>query len=265
MVAVMAPLLVVAGVLGLVVGSFLNVVIHRVPRDESVVRPGSRCPRCLAPIRPWHNIPVLSWLALRGRCAHCRQPISPRYPLVEIITALLFIAVTARFRLTPALPAYLYLAAVSVALAAIDFDVRRLPNSIVLPSYAVGALLLLPASAAGAGWWAGGRGLLAMLALLAGYFALAFARPGGMGLGDVKLAGLLGLYLGWLGWSSVLVGTFAAFALGGLVGAALLATGRAGRKTAIPFGPWMLAGAMLALFVAGPVAAWYSSLLNPVA
>jgi leader peptidase (prepilin peptidase)/N-methyltransferase len=249
------------------VGSFVNVVVHRVPRNESLLRPGSRCPTCGTAIRPWHNVPVLGWLWLRGRCAHCRQPISARYPLVEAATAMLFVAVGARFGLSPALPAYLYLAAVAVALALIDVDVRRLPDAIVLPSYAVGALLLLGASIglAHAGWWPAGRGLLAMAALFAGYFALAWAYPGGMGFGDVKLAGLLGLFLGWLGWSPVLVGTFAAFALGGLVGAALLVTRRADGKTAIPFGPYMLAGALLALFVAQPVADWYLSLLTPTA
>lgn len=258
----MTPLIAAAGVLGLVVGSFLNVVIHRVPRNESLLRPGSRCPHCEVAIRPWHNVPVVGWLALRGRCAHCGHRVSPRYPLVEAGTALLFMATAARFGLTAELPAYLYLAAITVALAVIDLDVHRLPNSIVLPSYVVAALLLLPAVAADRDWSSAGRGLLAMAALWSFYFALAWLYPGGMGFGDVKLAGLLGLYLGWLGWSSVVVGTFAGFVLGGLVGALLLLTRRAGRKTAIAFGPYMLAGAMLALFAAHPIADWYGSLLT---
>ncbi|WP_449063128.1 prepilin peptidase [Planomonospora algeriensis] len=258
-----ALMLALAGLLGLVIGSFLNVVIHRVPRAESLVRPGSHCPNCRAEIRPWQNVPVLSWLALRGRCAGCREPISVRYPLVELATAVLFAAVTARFGPVPELPAYLYLTAVAVALTMIDIDVQRLPDAIVKPSYAVGALLLLPAVLTGAGWTPALRGLAAMAALYAFYFALAWIYPGGMGFGDVKLAGLLGLYLGWLGWSAVIVGTFAAFLLGGLAGGVLLATGKAGRKTAVPFGPAMLAGALLALFAAGPVAAWYAGLLLP--
>jgi len=258
----LTPLIAAAGVLGLVVGSFLNVVIHRVPRNESLLRPGSRCPHCEVAIRPWHNVPVVGWLALRGRCAHCGHRVSPRYPLVEAGTALLFMATAARFGLTAELPAYLYLAAITVALAVIDLDVHRLPNSIVLPSYVVAALLLLPAVAADRDWSSAGRGLLAMAALWSFYFALAWLYPGGMGFGDVKLAGLLGLYLGWLGWSSVVVGTFAGFMLGGLVGALLLLTRRAGRKTAIAFGPYMLAGAMLALFAAHPIADWYGSLLT---
>jgi leader peptidase (prepilin peptidase)/N-methyltransferase len=114
-------------------------------------------------------------------------------------------------------------------------------------------------------WWSAVRGLVAMAALWSFYFALAFLYPGGMGFGDVKLAGLLGLYLGWLGWSSVLVGTFTGFLTGGLAGAVLLATRRADRRTAIPFGPAMLAGALFAIFLARPVAAWYTSLLTPSA
>jgi len=260
----MTALLVVAGVLGLAVGSFLNAVIYRVPRDESMLRP-SHCTRCRAAIEPWRNVPVLSWLILRGRCAHCRQAISPRYPLVEVVTCVLFVAVTARFGLTLVLAAYLYLAAVAVALAVIDLQVRRLPDAIVLPSYLVGALLIVPAGAARADWGSAGRGLLAMAALATFYLAIALLYPGGMGFGDVKLAGLLGLYLGWLGWSSVWVGTFTGFLLGGLVGSALLLTRRATRKTAIPFGPFMLAGAMLALFIASPVTTWYGSLFRSTA
>jgi leader peptidase (prepilin peptidase)/N-methyltransferase len=253
----MTPLLVLTGVLGLAVGSFLNVVIHRVPRGESVLRPGSHCPHCGAAVRPWQNVPVLSWLLLRGRCAGCRAGISARYPLVELATAALFVAVTARFGPAPELPAYLYLAAVSLALALIDLDVRRLPNAIVLPSYAIGAVLLLGAAAAGGDWRAAIRGLVAMALLFALYLAIASGYRGGMGLGDVKLAGVLGLYLGWLGWSSVLVGAFAGFLLGGLVGVALLVTRRAGRRTALPFGPFMLTGALVAVFLADPIASWY--------
>jgi leader peptidase (prepilin peptidase)/N-methyltransferase len=261
----MTPLLALAACLGLAVGSFLNVVIHRVPRGESVLRPASRCPQCETAIKPWHNVPVLSWLVLRGRCAYCGHTIGARYPLVELATAALFVAVTAKFGLTPTLPAYLYLAAIAVALAMIDLDVYRLPDAIVLPSYVVGPLLLAPAVVAGGDWRSAARGLIAMAALWLCYFAIALLYPGGMGFGDVKLAGLLGLYLGWLGWSSVVVGAFAGFLLGGLAGVALLLTRRAGRKSAIPFGPAMLAGAMLAVFLAAPIATWYRSLLIPTA
>src|SRR4051812_38015053 len=191
-------LLFIVGLLGLAMGSFLNVVIYRVPRGESPVRPASHCPNCGAAVRNRHNVPVLGWLLLRGRCADCAAPIGVRYPLVEAGTAALFVAVAARFGLSWQLPAYLYLAAVAIALAAIDLDVLRLPDAIVLPSYAVALILLVPAMIAEHSWGAGLRGLLAAAALYAFYFALAVLHPG-MGFGDVKLSLLLGLYLGWLG------------------------------------------------------------------
>ena len=248
--------------LGLAVGSFLNVVIHRVPRDESLVAPGSHCPHCGNPVRHRHNVPVFGWLLLRGRCADCHTPISARYPLVEAGTAALFVAVAARFGWSWELPAYLYLAAIAVALAAIDLDVMRLPDTIVLPSYAVTVVLLAPAVLAGHSWATAVRALLAAALLYAVYRILA-ALPRGMGGGDVKLAPLLGLYLGWLGWSSVAVGVFTGFLLGGVVGVALMALRLATRKSRIPFGPYMLAGSFLAVFAAAPIADWYTGLLVP--
>ncbi|WP_432978020.1 prepilin peptidase [Dactylosporangium sp. CA-233914] len=262
----MAFVLVVVGVLGLAVGSFLNVVIHRVPRGESLLRPASHCPQCTNPVRPWHNVPVLGWLVLRGRCADCAAPIGIRYPLVELGTAVLFVAVAARVGRSGSwlyLPAWLYLAAIAVALALIDLDVLRLPNAIVLPAYVVAPLLFLPAVVAGHDWAAAGRALLAMAGLYALYFALAVVYPGGMGFGDVKLAGVLGLYLGSLGWSSVAVGTLGAFVIGAAAGLTLIALRRARRGTALPFGPSMLAGALLALFAAAPITDWYTNLLVP--
>lgn len=239
-------LVVLAGVLGLAVGSFLNVVIWRVPRGESVVRPPSACPACGHPIRPWDNVPVASWLVLRGKCRDCAAPISARYPLVEAATCVVFAAVAAWQGVNGALPAWLYLAAVSIALAMIDLDTRRLPDAIVLPSYAVAAALLvlgvlLPGGSAQ--WSDLLRGLAGGLVLFAVYVLLAVVKPGGMGMGDVKLSGLLGLYLGTIGWGAVVVGWFAAFLLGGLFSVVLLALRRAGRSSRIPFGPWMLAGA----------------------
>jgi leader peptidase (prepilin peptidase) / N-methyltransferase len=258
----MTFLLVVAGALGLAVGSFLNVVIHRVPRELSVVRPPSSCPKCEMQLRPWHNVPVVSWLVLRGRCAGCGLPISVRYPLVEALTAVLFVAVTARFGLTPALPAYLYLAAVAVALAMIDLDVQRLPDRIVLPSYVVGAALLLIAAVCTGSWGDALRAVVGMAALYALYFAIWWCVPKGMGFGDVKTAGLLGLYLGWVSWAALAVGAFAGFLLGGLSATGVLLARRGGRKTAVPYGPHLLAGALVALFVAAPVGHWYVSLIG---
>jgi leader peptidase (prepilin peptidase)/N-methyltransferase len=255
----MIALLVIIGVLGLAIGSFLNVVIYRVPRGDSVARPASRCPQCGAAIRARHNVPVLGWLLLRGRCADCGTSISARYPLVEAATGVLFAALAWRFGGALALPAFLYLAAVAVALAMIDIDVRRLPNRIVLPSYVIGGVLLAGAGAAQHDARPILRGVVAMVALFAFYYALAVAYPGGMGFGDVKLAGLLGLYLGFLGWGWVVVGTFTGFLLGALVGVGLMLARRAGRRTALPFGPYMLAGALLAVFVAAPVVHWYAA------
>ncbi len=256
----MAALIALVAVLGLAIGSFLNVVIHRVPRGESLITPGSHCPSCAAAIKTRHNVPVLSWLILRGRCASCSAPISARYPLVEAATAALFVAVTLRFGLSAELPAYLYLAAITVALAAIDLDVYRLPNAIVLPSYVVAVALLAPVCVVDGTVWPAARALTSMAVLWLFFFAIRWVYPRGMGFGDVKLAGLIGLYLGWLGWGSVAVGTFAAFLLGSLVGVALMAVRRTRRAAAIPFGPAMLAGAMLALFVSAPVVDWYGAL-----
>jgi leader peptidase (prepilin peptidase)/N-methyltransferase len=257
--------LVLVGLLGLAVGSFLNVVIHRVPRDESLVSPGSHCPSCDAPIRPWHNIPVLGWLTLRGRCASCGASISARYTLVEVGTAALFVLVTVRLEAlgqTAALPAFLYFGAMGLALALIDLDTRRLPNRIVLPSYPVLGLLLVAAAWWQWDWWALVRAAIGGAVLYAFFFAIVFVYPAGMGFGDVKLAGLAGALLAWLSWGSLVIGAFAGFLLGAIVGTVLIGLRKGGRKTAVPFGPFMVAGALLAVFVAAPVADWYTGLLS---
>ena len=254
--------LLTSGLLGLLIGSFLNVVVWRVPRGESVVTPPSACPGCGHGIRTFDNVPILSWLLLRGRCRDCGARISPRYPLVELGTAALFGLTAWRLGAVWELPAYLYFAAIAVALTLIDIDVRRLPNAIVLPSYGVAAVLLLVPAVVDGSWDAYLRALVGGAILFTGYFALAFAYPAGMGFGDVKLAGVLGIYLGWLGWGELAVGAFLGFLLGGLWGAALLIAKRAGRKSAIPFGPFMLAGALLAVFVGGALARGYVDLMG---
>lgn len=248
------------GVLGVAVGSFLNVVIWRVPRGESVVSPPSSCPRCGSGIRPRDNVPVLSWLMLRGRCRACAAPISRRYPLVEASTGVLFAAVGAWLGPVWHLPAFLYLVAISVALTLIDIDVKRLPNAIVLPSYFVGAVLL-----GGAAFLAGDqqaivRALIGMVLMYVGYFAICFAYPAGMGFGDVKLAGVIGLYLAFLGWKELATGAFLAFLVGGVVGIAIMARG--GRKVKIPFGPYMVAGAWLGVLIGPTIADWYLRVSN---
>jgi leader peptidase (prepilin peptidase) / N-methyltransferase len=246
-----------AGGLGLLIGSFLNVVIVRVPAGGSVVRPRSACVTCGEPIAQRDNVPVLSWLLLRGRSRCCNEPISARYPLVELATGVAFAVVTAWSGLSWRLPALLYLVAISIALTMIDLQLRRLPNAITLPSYPVGAALL---ALAAFGEGEPGRLIRAAIcggALYAFYFVLMVANPRGMGFGDVKLAGVLGLYLGWFGWQYAVVGGFLAFLVGGVIGIGLMILGRAGRKTQIPFGPYMMLGAWLALAFASPLSTWY--------
>ena len=267
------------GVFGSLIGSFLNVVIFRVPAGRSIVSPPSACASCGARVRPRDNLPVLSWLVLRGKCRDCRAPISARYPLVELGTALFFAAVawfvlsrvategggTAQIVATIlTMVAFLYFAAISVALALIDLDTHRLPNSIVLPAYPVaGVLLTAAALTAGAP-----ERLLTMavggLSLFAAYFAMASLYRGGMGFGDVKLAGVIGLFLGWLGWGPLAVGAFGAFLLGGLFSLMLVMTRRATGRTAIPFGPWMIVGAWVGIFAGEQIASAYLALFGLV-
>lgn len=271
-------LTVFGGGFGLLIGSFLNVVVYRVPNGLSIVSPPSACPGCQTEIKAYDNVPVLSWLALRGKCRTCRKPISKRYPLVEITTAVFFVVAAIRFLpgalLTEApaqmvahlltLVAFLYLASISVALGLIDVDVHRLPDAIVLPAYAVGAALLGTASAVTGDWAALGRAAAGLAILGLFYFIVWFVYPAGMGFGDVKLAGALGLFLGWLGWGPLAVGAFSAFLLGGLISIALIALKRIGRKGGIPFGPWMLAGAWIGIFVGPAVWHGYLTLLGLV-
>ncbi|PZS29408.1 MAG: prepilin peptidase [Pseudonocardiales bacterium] len=244
-------------VLGLVIGSFLNVVIWRVPRDESVIRPPSRCPGCGEPVAPRDNLPVLSWLLLRGRCRHCAMPISSRYPLVEIGTAMLFGLMAARFGFDPALPAFLYLSAVGLALAVIDLDHKRLPFALTIPSYPVALVLLTGAALAAGHPDRLIRMLAGMLSLFAFYFVLNLVNPRGMGFGDVMLSGILGVYLGFLGWGPLLVGAFLGFLFGALGGLLFIALGRGSRKSHIPFGPYMLTGTLVAILAGRALAGAY--------
>ena len=256
-----AAIVPLAFVFGALIGSFLNVVVWRVPQGLSIVRPGSACPSCGHEIAWYDNIPIVSWLVLRGRCRSCGARISVRYPLVEAGTGAAFALVTAAAYLGAfpfaVLPAVLYWAAIGIALTLIDLDHHRLPNAIVLPSYPVTAMLLLLASVLTGDYGRLLSALIGGVALYALYWVLAVGYPGGMGFGDVKLAGALGMLLGWLGWASLIVGGFAAFLLGGLVGVALMVGRRATRKSRIPFGPFMIAGAAVGVFAGGAIADVY--------
>lgn len=249
--------IVVAAALGLTVGSFLNVVAYRVPRKLSIVRPRSACPACSATIAAWDNVPLVSWLVLRGRCRSCKAPIPWRYPAVEALTAACFVGVTLRLGLVAALPAYLVFAAAMVVVAAIDVEHSIIPRRVVYATLAIGAPLLVIASAAGhVGWplaWAAIGGAGAFLAL----FAVHLVQPAGMGFGDVRLAGLIGAFLGWLGLWRVATGLFLGFLLGAVVGIALMVAGRAGRRTRIPFGPFLAAGAMASVLWGQALSGWW--------
>jgi leader peptidase (prepilin peptidase)/N-methyltransferase len=245
------------GILGLLVGSFLNVVIHRVPAGLSVLRPGSSCPACGASVRPYDNVPVLSWLLLRGRCRDCAAPISARYPAVELVTGLLFALVGARFAGSAYLVAALVLVAGGVALFMIDLDLQRLPFAITgaMAALVTGALvvdgLLRPDGSAGSGSPSGGWSVAVLsagiwAAVYGGVWLVTAGR--GMGLGDVALAPVLGLALGWLGWGPGLTGLLAGFVLGAVIGLLLMLVGRAGRRSRVPHGPFMLSGAALGMF-----------------
>jgi leader peptidase (prepilin peptidase) / N-methyltransferase len=265
----------VLGVFGSAIGSFLNVVAYRVPAGRSVVSPSSACGKCGHAIRWYDNIPVLSWFLLRGRCRDCSARISARYPLVEAGTAVFFGLVTWHFLpglvaadSAPAiaaaileLAAFLYLATISVVLAIIDLDVRRLPNVIVLPAYVVAAAAFTTVAALDNRW---DQLLVAGLGLgIAGVVFLlpAFIRPGSMGMGDVKLAGVLGAFLGWLGWNAWATGFIVAFIAGGIFGLVLIALKR-GRKAKVPFGPWLLGGAWVGIFVGDIVVTAYLGLFG---
>ena len=240
----------IAAIAGLVAGSFFNVVIARLPRHESLVRPGSRCPHCGHPVRPYDNVPVGSWVLLRGRCRDCGEPISVRYPAVELLTAALFAAVVIDTGANEHVWLGLALVSVLVPVALIDLDHRIIPNAILLPG-AVAAIAIVAATDPDkltehliAGAAAAGFLLVAVL-----------AYPRGMGMGDVKLAGVLGLYLG----RSVGPARLVALLSGTIVGAVIIARKGAaeGRKTAVPFGPFLALGGLVGLFFGPDIVDWY--------
>jgi len=248
--------------LGLLVGSFLNVLVYRLPRGLSVSTPPSACVKCGHPVRFYDNVPVVSWLLLAGRCRDCSAPIGWRYPAVEAGTGFLFAMIGWRYAVSPLLVALLFVAATGVALALIDLEHQRLPFRITVPATAVTVFLL------GAEAVADGTAPIAVAAVSAGIWLAVYGgvwlvtSGRGMGLGDVALAPLLGLVLGWLGWGASLVGLAGGFVIGATVGVALLAARRAGRRSRVPHGPFMLAGAALGLFAGHPLWEAYLGLVG---
>ncbi|MGI9610050.1 MAG: prepilin peptidase [Acidimicrobiia bacterium] len=246
-----------AALLGLVFGSFINVVAHRVPADKSIVSPPSSCPVCHHPIRHRDNIPVLSWLLLRGRCRDCGEPISVRYPVVELVTAALFGAAVGVIGIEPVLPAYLWFVGVGVTLILTDIDVHRIPNRILYPGTIVGAVLLLGGAVVDgdlASFWRGAAGAAVYFAL---FLVLALIARGGFGMGDVKLAFLLGLFLTYQSWGVLGSGVALGVAIGGVFAIFLLVARKASRKAKFAFGPAMILGAFAAIAFGQELADWY--------
>lgn len=251
-------LLTVAGVFGAVWGSFLNVVIGRVPQRESLMT-RSHCPKCGHQIRNRDNIPVLGWLGLRGKCRDCALPISPRYPLVEAGTAAFFMAITywlgePSWLLVP----LLVFACVSIALALIDVDTLTLPNAIVGPSTVALVALMTAVGFLDGELASVGRGLLAGAAMTALYGVMWFVSAGRwIGFGDVKMAFMIGVMAGYFSWSSAVVAVAAGWFLGGLVAAIALLSGRVKKGAHLPFGPFLLIGAWVGVFFGRDIANWY--------
>ncbi len=253
---------VLLGIFGLLVGSFANVVIYRVPEGRSIVKPPSGCPWCGSHVRPLDNIPVISWLLLRGHCRTCQKPISPRYPLIEGLVGLIFAAIGLRFGISWTGVAEAALAGGLVALAFIDLDHMLLPKKVVYSTLTIVAVVLLAGTVAGGQWH---RLLVAVITAVvawAVFFAINFVSPNALGFGDVRLALLIGFGLGWLGGAYALLGFLIASVLGSIVGIALIAMGKAGRRTKIPFGTFLAAGAVLSALAGGPVVNWYLGLVH---
>jgi leader peptidase (prepilin peptidase)/N-methyltransferase len=247
---------VIFSLFGLVLGSFLSVVVYRLPRRESIVAPRSACPHCGATLKARDNVPLLSYVALRGRCRSCRAPISPRYPLLELATGLLFAGAALRFEsaYTAGVMAVLFM--VLEAVAVIDLEHQIVPNRILYPSLIAFVILVAAGAAIGDDMELGTAGI-GFLAFGGGLLLVALVSPGGMGMGDVKLAALIGLVLGALGLRYVMVAAAVAILAGGLGAIALMAITGASRKAKIPFGPYLAAGAVVAAFLAPSIASWY--------
>lgn len=253
---VLAPL--TAFVLGLFIGSFLNVCIHRIPLGESIVFPASRCPKCRNKIKPWDNIPVVSYLILRGRCRHCRESISLRYPAVELLSGLLAVVMLYRFGLTASFPIYYFWACVLLVITFIDFDYQIIPDSLSIGGIIVGLALV---------WWMPltyrdaliglGLGAGLLIVVIYGYYFLTGRQ--GMGGGDVKLLGMIGVFTGWQG---VLFTIFMGSLIGTMVGIPWALVQKKNMQAAIPFGPFLALGALVYILWGDLFINWYFGILR---
>lgn len=250
---------------GLIVGSFLNVCIYRIPRGTSIVSPSSACPACRSPIRPWDNIPLLSFLILRGRCRHCGAKISPRYPLVEFSNGVLYWAVFTLFGIGWHLPFLFAFVSAMLVITFIDLEFQIIPDVITLPGVAIGIaagtfLLPDPFSPPGPVGFVNalsgallGFGLFLLIAKV----GTALAKTEAMGGGDVKMMAMVGAFMGW---KAVLLTTFLGSLTGALVGVVIMIAGGKGRRLTIPFGPFLAFGATVSLCFGGQLVGWYLGL-----
>ena len=248
------PPLLIAFAFGACIGSFLNVVIYRLPLGQSVVSPPSRCPQCGYLLQWYDNIPIFGWLLLGGRCRKCRKSISIQYPLVELITALLFVLVVWATPAGPLLASRLILVCILIALFGIDLEHQILPNSITLPGIVAGVLLSFIAPP---GWRDAVIGVLLGAGILYGIAAAYYwwRREEGLGMGDVKMLAMIGAFLGW---KAVLVTLVLSSISGAVLGMALIAAQRGGMKLALPFGTFLSIGAFVAMLAGQPLIDWYA-------
>jgi leader peptidase (prepilin peptidase)/N-methyltransferase len=241
-------------IFGLIIGSFCNVVIYRLPQGKSIITPGSGCRSCTAPIHPWDNIPVLSYLLLRGRCRACKEHISLRYPSVELVSGVLYVLLWFKFGFSIPFAAYAALTSTLLSVALIDYDHKIIPNTITLPGIVIGLGLSV--------WALPITPLASLLGVLVGgafFYLIALVSKGGMGGGDIKLIAMIGAFLGWQG---ALFTIFSGALLGSLVGVMLMVLGKKGRKDKVPFGPFLSCGAILFILCGDDLIHWYLDLLS---
>jgi leader peptidase (prepilin peptidase) / N-methyltransferase len=244
-------------ILGLIIGSFLNVCIYRIPRNLSIVSPGSSCTSCKEPIQPWDNIPVISYLILRGKCRNCGEKISFRYPAIELFNGLLYAAVFLKFGPGWHLPLFFIFVSAMIVITFIDLEFQIIPDVITLPGIVIGLLaahffIMDPFSMElPLGFF---DSLIGLLAGGIGFFLIAVLSKGGMGGGDVKMMAMVGAFTGWKG---VFMTTLIGSVTGSIVGIGLMIFSGAGRKTKVPFGPFLALGALVTLFLGGAIFNWF--------